>query len=145
MGPMIRALLVSLLASPAFAGTWDPLTSTNWEEAQRAGGVVLIEFSAAGCKICGVQKGVLKRLLADDPDLAVTGLQVSLGADPDLEKRFIVKTPGTILLLRGGRELARAVGTCSEDELRNFIQQAFILKRWGAPKGRPSNRIPQAP
>lgn len=142
----MRVLLLSLLITPAaFAGSWDPLTPSNWETAQKSGGVVLLEFSAAGCSACGVQKILLHRILTSDLDLDVTGLQISLGSDPELERRFAVSGPATLLLLRGGREIARSVGDVSEEEIRSFIDQAFVLERWAAPRARPSNRLPLTP
>ena len=121
------------------------MTPANWDEAQKGGGVVLIEFSSASCRICSVQKNLLRNILTADPQLAVTGLQVNLGADPEMEHRFSVKDPGTLILLRGGRVVAKSVGICSDEELRAFVNQAFLLKRWGNPGGRPANRLPLAP
>ena len=142
---LIHGVTILALASLVRAGTWDPLTPSNWDEAQKSGGVTLLEFSSADCKTCAAQKKELRGILTSDPHLAVTGLQINLGADGELERRFSVKQPGTLLLLRGGHELARSVGLCSQDELRTFIDQAFLLKRWASPGVRPPNRLPLAP
>jgi len=85
-------------------------------------GVVALEFGAAWCGHCQGAEPKIRAALADYP--AVKHIKVEDGSGRKLGRSFRVKLWPTLVLLKGGQELARVVRPGDAQEVRDALQAA---------------------
>lgn len=72
-------------------------------------GLVILDFTAEHCAPCRQLAKVLERVATDYAG-RLDVLEVDVGADFDLARRFDVRATPTLVLWRDGREVGRAIG-----------------------------------
>lgn len=109
-----RRLLVSLalwpLAPRAPLASEAVYEATAFEAALKAGGPVAIAFEADWCATCSAQKPAILQLLEQPRFRAMTLFLADYDHDTEIRRRLRVAVQGTVIVFRGGREVARAVG-----------------------------------
>jgi thioredoxin 1 len=90
------------------------------EEVDRISGAVLLEFGTDWCGYCRAAEIIVQQALAENPHLL--HLRVEDGPGRRLGRSFKVKLWPTLIFLKDGQELARAVRPTSVDELRRCMQ-----------------------
>jgi thioredoxin 1 len=130
-------LLVSLLACCAgCGGSGDPtgaagdaplvaLTAANFE-AQVLGNpqAVMVEFFRPTCPACQSMTTIVEDLARGYAGRAVVG-QVDTTVERDLLARYAVDAVPTFVFFKGGREVARHVGTTTRSTLANMLDAAL--------------------
>lgn len=81
---------------------------------------VLLEFSAAWCAPCKALLPILERI-ADDHADRVRVAAVDIDDSPGLAQRFKVRGAPTLVVLRGGVEIARQLGTTTRGRLLEML------------------------
>jgi thioredoxin 1 len=81
---------------------------------------VLVDFFAAWCGPCRALAPVVEKLAGEGYRVC----KVDIEARPDLASRYRVSALPTLVVLRGGEEVARFVGIQPERALRNALSQA---------------------
>lgn len=85
----------------------------------------LLQFSSAFCAPCRATRGVLSEVAAVVPGVA--HVEVDAESHLDLVRRLGVEsTPTTLVLDRDGRELTRATGAPSRDEVLATLARASL-------------------
>ena len=105
------------------AGAAMELTDTDFE--QKTGtGVALVDFWAPWCGPCKMQTPIVDRIAADYGGKAVIGT-VNVDNSVKTAQAFGVSSIPTIVIIKDGQEVMRAVGVQSEASLRSAIDSAL--------------------
>lgn len=92
-------------------------TKENFDSEVLSGSdATLVDFWAAWCGPCRMLGPVIEEIAAENhPGLTVG--KVNVDEQPDLASRYGVMSIPTVILFRGGKEVARSVGVKSKAEL----------------------------
>ncbi|MGN1349688.1 MAG: thioredoxin [Anaerovoracaceae bacterium] len=99
------------------------LTSDNFEaEAEKAEGKVLIDFWATWCGPCQMIGPVLEDIAASDPGFKIC--KVNVDEEPELAKRFMVRSIPMLVVMKDGKTAAATVGAQPKSEILKFVENA---------------------
>ncbi len=82
---------------------------------------VLIEFWGSWCPPCQIMKSTLKEFEQETED-KIKLIKLNPDMNPSLSGEFNVKGLPTFILFKEGKEIKRAVGAKSKEELHNLIK-----------------------
>lgn len=108
-----------------FQGHPIDLTATNFDTIAGRGDLpVLVDFWATWCGPCQSFAPIFTHAARTmEPRLRFA--KVDTDAQPTLAQRFAIRSIPTLLLLRGGKEIARQAGALSAGQLRQFVDGAL--------------------
>lgn len=89
-------------------------------ESEIASGLVIVDFWATWCGPCRMQAPVLDQLDAD-MNGNVKVCKVDVDAEPELAKKFGVFSIPTLIAFRDGKQISKAVGLQTFDQLVNML------------------------
>lgn len=92
------------------------------EDIASSTGPLVLEFGTNWCPICTGAQGAIRQVLEDLPE--VPHIKVEDGPGRRLGRSFRVKLWPTLIFLRDGQEVARAVRPGGVEEIRNGLQAA---------------------
>jgi thioredoxin 1 len=116
---LVSAISIVLTPLPAFAR--DSFSDAAFNAAAKSGRPVLLEFHADWCPTCRAQEKIVNALVAKPAYSNVLVLRVLFDTQKDLLKRFHVRQQSTLILFKDNKELARAVGITSSDDIASFL------------------------
>jgi thioredoxin 1 len=90
------------------------------EEVDGISGFAVLEFGTDWCGYCRGAEAIVQQALAEDP--RILHLKVEDGPGRRLGRSFNIKLWPTLIFLKDGKEIARAVRPTSVDELRSCMQ-----------------------
>ena len=99
------------------------LTRDNFDSTAASGKPLLIDFWATWCGPCRMIAPVVEKIASERQDIAVCKCDVD--QQPELANRFGVEVIPTLVVLRGGREVARTMGYKDHATLSAFIDGAL--------------------
>jgi len=105
------------------AGATVELTDVDFA-VKTGSGVALVDFWAPWCGPCRMQAPIVERVAADYGGRAVVG-KVNVDDSIMTAQAFGVSSIPTIVVMKDGHELMRAVGVQSEASLRSAIDSAL--------------------
>lgn len=93
--------------------------------AQEAGRPILVQISAPWCPICRAQKPVLATFAAEPrfKDLAI--FTIDFDSQRDLVRRFGAQMQSTLIVYKGGTEVARSVGETQAEWIEPLLEKAL--------------------
>jgi thioredoxin 2 len=108
-----------------FEGHPVELTAANFDAVAGRGDLpVLIDFWATWCGPCQSFAPVFAEAARQfEPRLRLA--KVDTDAQPQLSQRFAIRSIPTLILLKGGREIARQSGALGNTQLRQFVDGAL--------------------
>jgi len=120
-----RLFLVALLGlnGVAFAGGFQPYSEKEVARISQEGNAVVLAFHSASCGTCKKQSALLDSLLKEEAMSSVTVLRVDFDEASDLNKKYKVNSPSTIVVVQNGKEIARSIGETNSDNLRNLLSK----------------------
>ena len=95
------------------------MTEPRREQVDTWPGVTVLEFGAGWCPICQVARPTIDRALAEIP--GVRHVWVEDGPGRPLGRSFRIKLWPTLVALRDGVEIARAVRPRGDEDLRVLV------------------------
>jgi len=100
-------------------------TASFAAHAERASMPILVDFWADWCGPCKMMAPVLNRVAAQRATSVQVG-KVDTDAHAELANRFHIRSIPTLILFRGGRELARQSGAMDFSTLSRWIDSALM-------------------
>jgi thiol-disulfide isomerase/thioredoxin len=102
-----------------------PFNQAQFDAARSAGGAVAVVFHADWCPTCRAQAPVLKQL-SETPALKSLTLYVAnFDTEKALKRSLGVTQQSTIVVFKGGKEVARSTGDTQPDRLDALLKQAI--------------------
>ena len=115
---------IALMATSVFsAGV--PITAADLAEIEKKGKSAVVSVHADWCSTCKSQDKVLANLMKDPEFKNVTFYQLEFDTQKDLLKTLKVRSQSTIIVFKGGKEVARATGDTKEAALSKLAKQAI--------------------
>lgn len=122
------ALALALAAAlPVAALARDPQgwSQPQFDDALEKGGPVLVHIDASWCPTCKAQKPILSKLLAEDRFKAIHGFHVDYDDDKKVMRALNAPDRSTILVFKGGKEVARSTGDTTEPAIAALLEKAL--------------------
>lgn len=88
----------------------------------------LIDFWAAWCGPCRAVSPVLDKL-AQEKAGQIKLVKVDVDRAPELSRRFAVQSIPTLMVISGGKVVARQTGAVPAPALRSWLEQALSANR----------------
>lgn len=104
-----------------------PYVATRFEEASykqraEAGNPILLIFSHASDAVWQRQAPVLQGILREPEFGRIAVFQIDIGAYPSVAERFLVSSPGTLLVMKDGFERLRSTRMVKADVIRKMLR-----------------------
>jgi len=124
---LIRAVfaLFALCASGLALAVGTPFDQAAFAKGQQSGKPILVAVHADWCPTCRAQDPLLSDLLKRPEFKDFSAYRVDFDTQEDVVKKFKVPMQSTLLLFKGGKEVARSTGETRRDELIAFLKKAL--------------------
>src|SRR5271154_5948864 len=101
-----------------------PFDQAQFDAARAAGKPVAVVFHADWCPTCRAQAPVLKELELTPELKTVTLYVANFDTEKALKKSLGVTQQSTIVVFKGGKEIARSTGATQQESLASLLRQA---------------------
>lgn len=124
--PLAIAFALGLgISTMALAAGWSDFDNAAFKKAQDSGATVLVDFHATWCPVCAQQKPALDKLLADKEFQGVKAFVADYDTQTDLKKQMKIVSQSTLVVFKGGKEIARSTGVTDPAELRALLRKGL--------------------
>lgn len=120
------AALALLVAAPALASkTFTPYQPAKFNALVQSGAPVVVHVHADWCPTCRRQQPLLDEIFSRPEFGSVATIRVDFDKDTDFRKAHRVNSQSTVLVFKGGKEVARGIGDTSMQRLLALAEQAL--------------------
>jgi len=119
----ILALIAVPVVSFASNSAIEPFSKEAFETAQQENKTILLDFYASWCSTCRAQSPILESLAQEDEFSNLVMLRVDYDSADELKKEYSVAKQSTLILLKGDKELDRAMGLTNKEAIHSFLSQ----------------------
>src|ERR1700728_3125825 len=126
MRPLLIATVAAALTllSTLAAAAEIPFNQAQFDAARSAGRPVAVVFHADWCPTCRAQAPVLEDLAGTPALKSLTLYVANFDTEKALKRSLGVTQQSTIVVFRGGKEIARSTGDTQRDRLDALLKQA---------------------
>lgn len=122
----IFTTLAAVLAFSAAANAAElPFNQAAFDQAVAAGKPVVVDFAADWCPVCRAQKPVISAILQAPAMAGVTVFVANFDKESGLKKALRVSGQSTLVVFKGGKEVARSTGQTQREPLQALLAQAL--------------------
>ena len=118
-------LLAVTLLSLSVHADFKPYSKMDYDRAIAAGNTVIVDFHASWCPTCKKQEPVLNEIVNMMGYEKVVALKADFDQEKELKKSLNVSKQSTIVVFKGGKEVARKTGVTAKDELKKLIDMGL--------------------
>lgn len=97
------------------------INKDNFEQIKNGDQAVLIDFYADWCGPCRMVAPIVEELAKDNPDVVIG--KVNVDDDPELAQAYGVMSIPTLIVLKGGQEVARSTGARPKAQLQAMLEK----------------------
>ncbi len=119
---------VALLALlfPLFAhAVGDPYTQDKLDALNKSGKPALVFIHAEWCPTCKAQEKILDTLLPTNEFKGIATLRVDFDTQKPMVKAFGVQYQSTLIVFKGGKEVARVTGETDRGRIAELLRKAL--------------------
>ncbi len=130
MKPFLAALLSFLFLAPLLAASAAevPFDQVQFDAARSAGKAVAVVFHADWCPTCRAQAPILSALTRSVAFEPLTLFVADFDTQKALKKSLGVTKQSTVVVFKGGKEVARSTGDTQSSSLEALLRQAVPAK-----------------
>lgn len=120
-------LLAIAMSSSAFAMsiTGQAYTQSEFDSLQKSGKPTLVMVHADWCPTCRAQDPLLLDLLQTPALKGITALSVDFDTQKNVLRHFHVSMQSTLIVFKGGKEVARSIGDTNKGSLEALLKKAL--------------------
>jgi thiol-disulfide isomerase/thioredoxin len=118
---MLALIVFASLASAAEV----PFDQARFDAARSAGQPVAVVFHADWCPTCRAQAPLLQDLTQQPEFAPVTLYVANYDTEKKLKKSLGVTQQSTVVVFKGGKEVARSTGDTHEESLASLLRRAL--------------------
>lgn len=120
------AMLTAFLVAPARADTpFSPYDPAKFEALMAAGKPVVVHVHADWCPTCRRQLPLLDEILSRPSFGSVAAVRVDFDRDTAFRRAHRVNAQSTVIVFKGGKEVARSVGETTMAALQAVVGKAL--------------------
>lgn len=119
--PVIATLFFAITSHAAEV----PFNQAQFDQAVAAGKPVVVDFWASWCPVCRAQKPVLDAILKTPEMAGVTMFVADFDTEKELKKSLHVTGQSTLVVFKGGKEVARSSGQTHAEPLQALLAQSL--------------------
>lgn len=125
MKSLLRYLLITLTMASSYASA-DTMafSQQTFDKLQQAGRPVLVSIHANWCPTCRAQAPIISSLLKDKDFQDITSLRVDFDDQKDIVRALHASRQSTLILFKGGKEVARSLGDTSSEGINHLMRMA---------------------
>lgn len=120
----LLTLLVMLFPLFTYAAG-EPYTQEKLDALNKSGKPVLVFIYADWCPTCKTQEKILDTLLPTNEFKGITALRVSFDDQKSVVSAFGVKYQSTLIVFKGGKEVARVTGDTDRERIAALLHKAL--------------------
>jgi thioredoxin 1 len=125
---MIKALKIIALSLAVCSSAWalnaEPITQSKLTQLQDKKQLVLIDIFAPWCSDCTTQSKIIDNYLKQHPHSTLHVLKVDFDKDKKWVKAFHAPRQGTLILLKGKKQIWFSVGETSPEVIASALKKA---------------------
>lgn len=98
-------------------------TEVEFNQLQKEGKSILVVVHAPWCPTCRAQAPIINELLSENEFKEITALRVDFDSQKDILKKLNVSIQSTLILFKGGKEVARSTGDTSLWSIEKLLKK----------------------
>ncbi len=106
-------VLTSAIFSTSVFAAPSNYTEVEFNQLQKEGKSILVVVHAPWCPTCRAQAPIINELLSENEFKEINALRVDFDSQKDILKKLNVSKQSTLILFKGGKEVARSTGDTS--------------------------------
>jgi len=119
----IGIVLTSAIFSTSVFASPSSYTELEFIQLQKEGKSILVVVHAPWCPTCRAQTPIIDELLSENEFKEITALRVDFDSQKYSLKKFNVSKQSTLILFKGGREVARSTGDTSLWNIEKLLKK----------------------
>lgn len=103
----------------------EPYTQDKLDALNKSGKPALVFIYADWCPICKAQERILDTMLPTAEFKGITTLKVNFDTQKPVVNAFGVKYQSTLIVFKGGKEVARVTGDTDRERIADLLRKAL--------------------
>lgn len=120
---IVGIVLTSAIFSTSALAVPPSNTEVEFNQLQKEGKSILVVVHAPWCPTCRAQAPIINELLSENEFKEIIALRVDFDSQKDILKKLNVSKQSTLILFKGGKEVARSIGDTSLWNIEKLLKK----------------------